>query len=93
MLTAIPAEVTVNQKAAALPIWITVRVPKDAASGEYRGELAVSADGLKPTACPCPVTLNVAGWTMPEPKDFRTYNGMCQSPERPAPMSWPTRLG
>jgi len=75
----IPAEVS-GKNGAALPVWFTVRVPKDAAAGEYKGEVKVSADGLAAPVS-CPLIVRVADWTMPEPKDWRTYNGMCQSPD------------
>ncbi len=76
----IPAEVS-GKGGAALPIWFTVRVPKDAVAGEYRGEIKVSADGLAGAPVACPLVLKVADWTVPEPRDWRTYNGMCQSPD------------
>lgn len=80
MLTAgIPAEIPARKQGAAAPVWLTVHIPQDAAAGEYRGEVAVAADGLP--AVRCPVTVRVVDWTMPAPKDFRTYNGMCQSPD------------
>jgi len=64
--------------AALLPIWVTVRVPKDAAPGKYQGKLTVAAEGLRPTEIP--IQLTVAGWTVPDPQEFRTHVTIYQSP-------------
>jgi hypothetical protein len=64
--------------AAQLPIWVTVRVPRDAAPGKYAGKLTVSAEGLSATEIP--VRLTVAGWTVPDPLSFRTQVTIYQSP-------------
>ena len=75
-----PAEVTAQKgRGAVLPVLARVSIPKDAAPGDYRGELSVSAAGA--AAVKIPVELYVAGWTAPEPKDYRTFVGMYQSPE------------
>lgn len=79
LTAAIPAEVS-GKNGSALPVWFTVRVPKDAAAGEYKGEATISADGLAAPVV-CPVILRVSDWTMPDPRDWKTYNGMCQSPD------------
>jgi hypothetical protein len=76
---AIPSAIAPYRGNASAPIWITVRVPRDAAAGEYRGEVTVSAENLAPVKCP--LVVRVAAWTLPDPKDFRTYVGMCQSPD------------
>lgn len=60
------------------PIWVSVTVPADAARGEYRGTLTVSADGVEPTRAP--VRLTVFGWTCPALVRSRTYCGIYQSP-------------
>ena len=52
---------------------------RDAAPGEYRGELSVSAAGG--AAARVPVELRVADWALPEPRDFRTFVSLYQSPE------------
>ncbi|MFH0983715.1 MAG: glycoside hydrolase domain-containing protein, partial [Planctomycetota bacterium] len=54
------------------PLWLTVRVPRDAKPGTYTGTVSVSADGLKPTTVPLRVT--VADWSIPDPKDLRILN-------------------
>ena len=61
---------------AAQSILLKVRVPADAAPGDYAGKLTVSADGLAPTDVP--VNLRVVAWTLPDPKDFGTHNGIIQ---------------
>jgi hypothetical protein len=67
---------------AMVPLWVAVHVPKDAKPGTYRGTVTVSADGLEPTAVP--LTITVAGWTVPDPKAFRTANLIWQSHETTA---------
>jgi len=54
---------------AVAPIWVTVRVPKDAKPGKYEGKVTVRAQGLGPTEIP--VRLTVHGWALPDPIDFR----------------------
>ena len=61
-----------------LPLWVRIRVPKDAAPGEYRGALTVAAEGADPVAVP--VELEVVDWACPDPRDYRTYVGIYQSP-------------
>jgi glycosyl hydrolase family 123 len=61
------------------PVWITVNVPKDAKPGDYSGAVTVSATGVKEVKVP--VTLTVAAWTLPEPRDFESWFGLAQSPE------------
>ena len=60
-----------------LPVLIRVQVPKDAAAGTYRGAVKVSAADK---SFDVPVELDVADWTIPDPKDYRTYIGVYQSP-------------
>lgn len=64
---------------AVLPVWVTVKVPADAAPGEYTGTLTVSAEGLTDTAVP--VRLSVADWKMPDSKSFVSHAGIVQSAE------------
>jgi len=61
------------------PVYVTVRVPPDAAAGEYRGRLAISLDGQEPLAVP--VELRVIDWTLPDPAEFTYWFGLIQSPE------------
>ena len=61
------------------PVWLTVRIPRSAAPGEYRGTLTIQADGHDPVAAA--VRLRVIDWTVPDPKDFATFMGVVQCPE------------
>jgi len=63
----------------AQPIWVKVRVPADAPRGEYGGQLTISVEGLEPVEVP--VHLRVAGWKVPEPRQFETHVGLIQSPD------------
>ena len=70
----LPAEVP----GAIEPVMVTVRVPDDAAAGSYRGTLTISAAGLEATEVP--VHMEVVGWKVPDPLEFRTRVGCFQSP-------------
>jgi len=62
------------------PIWVTVRVPRDARAGEYRGTVTVTAEGEKPVTTP--LILEVVGdWVMPDTRDFTTYVGFLECPD------------
>lgn len=68
--------------AAVAPVWVTVKVPRDAAPGAYRGALAIEAEGSAGKAAfSVPIHLEVHGWTLPDPKDFVTHHNLYQSPE------------
>ena len=58
---AVPFDVYQGQNQA---VWIDVRVPKDAAAGEYRGSLRVKAKGQSPAEVP--VRLIVWDFTLPD---------------------------
>ena len=62
----------------ARPIWLSLRIPADAASGQYRGTVEVSAKGMSPVALP--VELEVAGWRLPSSRDFQTFVGCEENP-------------
>ena len=61
------------------PVWLTVRVPKDAKPGTYRGEVTISAAGVEQPIV-VPLTMEVFDWAVPDPQDFRTHVGIFQSP-------------
>lgn len=65
--------------AAAIPVWLTLRVPPDAKAGEYRGTVRIAADAAPPIELP--VELSVAGFALPEPRGFACFTGIAQSPE------------
>ncbi len=64
---------------ATVPVWVTVRVPADAAPGDYEGKLSVEAEGMAATTVP--VKLKVHDWRMPDPKDFRVRTIGWTNPE------------
>jgi Glycoside hydrolase 123, catalytic domain/Glycoside hydrolase 123 N-terminal domain len=55
---------------ATMPVWISVRVPADAAPGQYQGQLLIKANGLA-GGVKVPVKLTVYDWKISDPKDFR----------------------
>jgi hypothetical protein len=62
------------------PVWITVRVPRNARPGEYAGKVIVEAEGEKTVEVP--LKLRVAGdWVLPDPREFTTFVGAIQSPD------------
>ena len=62
------------------PVWVTVRVPAEAKSGDYTGTVTVSADGQD--AVDVPLKLRVVDWRMPAPEDFKhSFLEFIQSPE------------
>jgi Glycoside hydrolase 123, catalytic domain len=63
---------------AVLPLLVRVRVPRETPAGDYRGQVTISAEGHKPVVVP--IELHVADWTVPDPRNFRTYVGIYQSP-------------
>ncbi|HLY73595.1 MAG TPA: glycoside hydrolase domain-containing protein, partial [Planctomycetota bacterium] len=63
-----PVPPTSNQ-----PIWVEIRVPKDAAPGDYQGKITVTADGEKPVEVP--VTLTVWDFVLPDRPTLRTNFG------------------
>ena len=65
--------------AAVASVWMTVAVPKDARAGTYKGALTLRPGAAEPVTVP--VELRVADWTLPAPKDFRTFMEMVQSPD------------
>lgn len=55
------------------PLWVEIAVPKDAAAGEYAGQITVSAAGQRPVVVP--VTLVVWDFTLPDTPTLRTNFG------------------
>jgi Glycoside hydrolase 123, catalytic domain/Glycoside hydrolase 123 N-terminal domain len=64
---------------AAVPVWITVRVPKAAKPGIYRGTVSVQAQGLALTKIP--LELAVYGWELPDLGYGRVHNLAVMSPD------------
>lgn len=64
---------------AVLPVWVSVRVPKTAAAGDYRGKLTIAARSFEPIEVP--IELHVSDWTLPDPKDYGSVTFIYQSPD------------
>ena len=56
------------------PVWVTVKVPKDAQAGLYTGQLTLGSVSV-------PVKLDVRDWTLPDPQNYRTWVELVQSPD------------
>lgn len=63
------------------PIWVTVRVPADAAGGTYKGTLTLNGQGAAPFSFSVPVELQVSDWRLPDVKDFIVRTHLYQSPD------------
>lgn len=55
------------------PLWITVRVPREAVPGLYKGAVTLSAEGW---SCRVPVELTVRGFALPERSSVRSSFGL-----------------
>ena len=60
------------------PVWVSLWIPAGTAAGTYRGTVTVSAGGIRPVAVPLEV--EVVGWQLCPPTDFRTVLAVEQSP-------------
>jgi hypothetical protein len=76
-----PGEVAVNKAGggAAMPVWVTVKVPSDAKAGDYRGTVTIHVEGAAPMTVP--VMLRVVNWRLADSKDFVSHVGLTESPE------------
>jgi hypothetical protein len=81
-----PAEITTPEGGdriganAIQPVWVIVKIPRDAVPGLYSGTLTVNVTGEKPMSVP--VGLKVVGdWVVPDPRDFITFVGVHESPD------------
>jgi hypothetical protein len=63
----------------AVPVWVTVNVPRGAKAGTYAGTVRIEAAGERPAAAP--VSLKVLDWTLPAWKDRRVFVELVQSPD------------
>ena len=77
-----PAEVKGDGKRALAGVWVTVKVPKTAAAGLYKGQLSIQAEGS--AAQTVPVELSVAEWVLPETQDWRTWVELIQGTDTTA---------
>ena len=69
-----PTNVAPENGRALLPVWVTVRVPKDAKAGVYAGHVTVQGVEV-------PLNLDVQNWTLPDPQDYRTFTDFVESPD------------
>jgi len=61
-----------------VPVWVSVKIPKEAGAGEYRGMVTVRASGR---SVEVPVEVRVLGWRLPDPGEYRTWVELVQSPD------------
>ena len=98
-----PGTVAANKEwgTATQPVWIKVRVPRDARPGDYTGTLAVGYTQRNPdrhrppgmddqdwelwqrlvAVVRAPIRLTVHDWALPDPRDYRTFADLIESPE------------
>ena len=74
-----PPDVNVDEGRAVLPVWVSVKVPKDAKAGTYTGAVTVQPKGA--AAVKVPVKLEVTDWTLPDPQDYRVWMDFVESPD------------
>jgi len=60
------------------PLWLSLKVPADAAAGRYTGTVTIRAEGIKPLAVP--VEVEVIPWRVPDAREFQTLVESEQSP-------------
>lgn len=60
------------------PVWITVKVPENAAAGHYEGMLTVKAKGIR--ARKVPFKIEVLDRTLPSPEEWKFYLDLWQNP-------------
>lgn len=60
------------------PVWITVKVPENAAAGHYEGRLTVKAKGIR--ARKVPFKIEVLDRTLPSPEEWKFYLDLWQNP-------------
>jgi len=73
-----------------LPIWVTIRVPKDQAPGEHAGRLVVEADGVKAER---PLRLHVAPAVLPDERNLWITNWFSAVGPRFAKFHGPADFG
>jgi hypothetical protein len=66
-------------KGAVVPIWLTLKAPKNAKPGVYTGRVSVEVNGQKALAVP--VRAEIANFSVPDTQDYRTWIELVQSPD------------
>ena len=64
---------------AVVPLWVRVKVPRNARPGAYKGTVTIAAADGSPVQVP--VDLKVLPWTIGDPQDFKTWVELTQSPD------------
>jgi hypothetical protein len=62
------------------PIWLTVRVPRDAKAGRYQAAVTVTAEGEKPVTASLEIEV-VGDWVLPDASAFKNYVGFLECPD------------
>jgi len=70
---------TAAGKGAVVPIWLTLKAPKDAKPGVYTGQAIIEVKGEKALAVP--VRAEIAEYAVPDTQDYRTWIELMQSPD------------
>ena len=73
-----PREAWIPPGRAILPVWVTVSVPPDVPAGDYTGTVTLTLPGGTTRV---PVRLTVCDYTLPDPKHWRTWSELIQSPD------------
>ncbi len=64
---------------AVVPVWVMVKIPRDAVPGDYKGTLTIRATGERDIEVS--IRLRVCAWELPDPWKFQTFVEIIQSPE------------
>jgi hypothetical protein len=64
---------------AVVPLWFTVKVPREVPAGVYEGQVSVSAEGLAEVKVP--LRVHVSAYTAPDVRDYCVQNYLFQSEE------------
>jgi len=64
---------------AVVPVWVTVKVPRDARAGTYTGTVSIQVQGK--ALAEVPLEMEVVDWALPDPDNYRTWVEMIQSPD------------
>jgi hypothetical protein len=85
LVDAPPAEVPVDGTTgdrlagAVVPVWVTVKVPRDAKAGLYSGPCVIQAKDERPVSID--IQLEVADYTLPDPHERRTWVELIEVPD------------
>jgi len=74
-----PEAAPVKDRNAIIPVWVTVKVPKDAKAGIYSGEITVQPAGS--ASVKVKLNISVEDWTLPDSQDYRIFSDFVQSPD------------